>query len=625
MKSLKKLSVIGVAAVMGCSVFAFTACNPDNGNDDNDDNGNNAVVGVAGEHAALINGALGQEIKAFGADFNVTVNTAYDYYNYVNGKKADKIEGRSSTTVFDAAVNLKANLETGDLDVSHVIEDTYSEKTETSYMYVFLRAGKLFVSDYLENAITDYSKAEFLYAGALKDFMELPEGGEDMDEITGALDEILGNVNVEEEIGAAVEGVLGLESYTAMALADSFGALTVESGKATVDLNKAVYNAVKAVKEFLGGISINTTVGEILNNKTLKGVLSPFINLIAPADLVKAIKDNLVAPDGSDIQTEQVYEMLKEIADKILLKPNANETTYDYLVRVISSEELKNVVNDLIKESTGSTQLSIDKTFDKLTVGFMLGMGGITETQFKEKLNSIKAFVDTLLQNVTEKSVTIKSSGVADNDGPSVGEGEVSPAAEEEELTFIIENTFENVKIVYSLNGNEITGQQVTAKVTNSQGMLFDEEWLESVAVVDVDATVEYEATVSLADINAAKTIEIEKVYESISQNIGIYADDTYVSLNVTNLVDNKGGLLGITVEYDGKALEFEDYGDLKECYIEDFENGSFYLGYSQSEDYFEFYINGLSAGVAHFDSEDVYYTNTVAGILAGKQSTLLG
>ena len=155
--------------------------------------------------------------------------------------------------------------------------------------------------------------------------------------------------------------------------------------------------------------------------------------------------------------------------------------------------------------------------------------------------------------------------------------------------------------------------------------MLFDEEWLESVAVVDVDATVEYEATVSLADINAAKTIEIEKVYESISQNIGIYADDTYVSLNVTNLVDNKGGLLGITVEYDGKALEFEDYGDLKECYIEDFENGSFYLGYSQSEDYFEFSINGLSAGVAHFDSEDVYYTNTVAGILAGKQSTLLG
>lgn len=625
MKSLKKLSVIGVAAVMGCSVFAFTACNPDNGNDDNDDNGNNAVVGVAGEHAALINGALGQEIKAFGADFNVTVNTAYDYYNYVNGKKADKIEGRSSTSVFDAVVNLKANLETGDLDVSHVIENTYSEQTETSYMYVFLRAGKLFVSDYLENAITDYSKAEFLYAGALKDFMELPEGGEDMDEITGVLDEILGNVNVEEEIGAAVEGVLGLESYTAMALADSFGALTVESGKATVDLNKAVYNAVKAVKEFLGGISINTTVGEILNNKTLKGVLSPFINLIAPADLVKAIKDNLVAPDGSDIQTEQVYEMLKEIADKILLKPNANETTYDYLVRVISSEELKNVVNDLIKEFTGSTQLSIDKTFDKLTVGFMLGMGGITETQFKEKLNSIKAFVDTLLQNVTEQSVTITSSGVAGNDGPSVGEGEVSPAAEEEGLTFIIENTFENVKIVYSLNGNEITGQRVTAKVTNSQGMLFDEEWLESVAVINVDASVEYEATVSLADINAAKTIEIEKVYESISQNIGIYADDTYVSLNVTNVVDNKGGLLGIMVEYDGKALEFEDYGDLKECYIEDFENGSFYLGYSQSEDYFEFYINGLSAGVAHFDSEDVYYTNTVAGILAGKQSTLLG
>ncbi|MDE6504938.1 MAG: hypothetical protein K2L42_03620 [Clostridia bacterium] len=614
MKNFKKLSALGVAAVMGCSVFAFTACNPDDGN-----GGDEGITGVSGEHAALINGALEQEIKALGADFSVTVNTADDYYNYENGKKTTVIEEKSEKYVLDTAVNVKANLESGDLDVS-VFESGAEESAETSYMYAFMRSGKLFVSDELEEAITDYSKSELLYLGALKDFMEFPEDGEGTEEISGALDGILGSVNLEEEVGAAIEGVLAMESYTVMALADAFGALTVEGGKATVDLNKAVFNAVKALKEFVNGISFETTVGEIINNKTLKGVLTPFVNLVTPAELIKAIKDNLVAPEGSDQQTAAMYAMMKELADKVLLQPAAKETAYDYLVRVISSQELINVINDMIKEMTGTTQIAFNKTLDKLTLGFVLGMGGVTEAQFKAQLGEIKATIEALSQNITDTSVTIETTS-EENNGPSIGGGGVSPAAAGSEVTFVSENKIENLKIVYTLDGNKITGQNVTAKVTNTEGRLLSaSEWYESVAVVNVQGAVKYEASVSLANINGAKTVEEEEIYVSEAQNLIL---DNGLTLTIISNVGEDGDFLGITVKNGEEVLVFTNYGEFNECFIEDAENGgSFSLVYHDLGTDYRFHVDGDYIGTVSFSKTYLYYSNTVAGILAGTAST---
>lgn len=671
MKIFKKLLTLLTAFVMAFTIAVFAACapvendnkDPDSGNTDNPNDPDNPNQPVNDPDLTLINGVLTQNYVAVTQSLTGSQSGDNKYYSLTeDGKKGSALTDKNHKNTNKITQSAKFNLADGDADIVITEEQKSTPASDYDgkhYNYAFLRDWHSFspVTQYDENynhidttPITDFTGVTLEYGGSATGNMPFNA-------------ETLGGMGKLAGLG------LGVENFVILSLGKYFGGFTKEGDVVTVDVNKMAYNLATKVNAFLAELDENTTVGDVLADDTVKAVLSSLLNGIPAATLTGVLQTVI----SSIPNIGEMLEALEIDLTKILVAPDANETTYDYFVRVISSNELKNALNAIIKAmipaEPGAPVISMPTTLNNMTLDFFLNLAGTS-------VETIKSMVARYTEDVTESLVDITViTGYLDlsDGGRYEPDEEIGPDAVVVPETVNVK--ISNAKVVFTFNGNALTKQQADVSVVMSQSYVnrgnghYDEnlnEWIydyylcESVNTMNFGVTVDYSSEKhTLKDINANKTVEGRWQY--VEQEVGIYlpvyrledggdfnVEPREIEFIVKSVVEN-----GLITDYMYKLADEPDsaYKPLGNTLTfevtivrwneetSDYDSETISLtfnvekvisevsesGYPSGDPHVEIRNDEYDIGdYNHFGGETIYYGNTVSGILAGKESAYL-
>lgn len=667
MKLWKRLTAAAVALTMSASAWAMAACGGNNdGNDDNnnstDQGGNGGITGGSGltsgeDVSAIVTALKGQELNTVNVKYNVHESeSSVHSYNRADGTK---IQDEYSRTGARANVmDLKLNVQDGDMDM--VIRSNYD------YVY-----------DYGDGEI-EYAKREDLDYTFVRSFTAFGYGYHDYTDEADeqlALEEITDwsgitldyGGDITDEIPAYAWGLITsyepLVNAVILNLASAADAVTLTEGKATVNINKLAHNIVVDLYNALDGYTNDTTIGNILQNGIIAKYLSSIFNIFT----IDEVKELLGLYLGDS------YEYIAPLFEQV--QPDANSNTYDYIVKLVKSAELKGFVNGIIGEEV------FESTLDNLTLGFIMQMitaaGGNYEDNGSsdndsladsfeppvdsdsgkvepraaqavadaddgiDYLMSLRAQLGKLVNKITATELTIES------DAPDYGTGYTG------ELSTVI--TYKNFKMEYTLNAdNTIASQKLSFNATQTSNTLYNfyygdsddmefEVRSESLEVA-CDMSVEYTSSkATLADISNCMVERSEyKVPDGTytADTNGVWVNyngyDTYVILTGSITVED-GNIVGISVEdEEGNVLTREPYAPFyMEVTFEYWENDQ----WEQFTETIEFEANMYTTwsddtlvnvrlevranGGSHYTlvsvyADRVFVTNTVGGVLSG-------
>ena len=505
MKLSKRLIAVLLIVVMVLSVFAMAACEPDlpnnddngqnnngnnngnNGNNNGDNNGNNGNNGEGSAVSDIVNALAKEGIKPL--EFNMTWTTNEEDDTYVRSADGSVysnsetgFDGHSNSSKYNQVLIIKAlaDLAKGKMDVvkketsvgeDHSYPDSSDEESDHYYYsgaeveYFFLRNWHGFDystfnrSDDKDNPavleeVTDWSDVALEYRGSnIED---------------SYLSMLINYVDYAQRVNVII-----------LNLADAANAVTVDGNKVVVDLNKLAYNMFNDINSALPKITNNTTIGQLLNDPTIKKYLSSILNAFT-VDEVLEILDDFGLLDN-------------EIAEQLLaVKPDENSTTYDYIVKLISSDEANELVSDMLKEMLG---ISLPANISDVKLGFILGLvanaTGLPDGT--DLLALAKTYVKMVADFVTETQIKVTSSH--DLDGY---QGDTSQTS-----------TIKNAKMEYVLNSDKtIASQTLTLDYEESGAHSFSRlaDDLYSIGVgtskQHLEASVVYKDSVAFTDID---------------------------------------------------------------------------------------------------------------------------
>ncbi len=400
MKAFKKITAFAVAMTMGCSVFAFTACTPND-----DDGGDNNVTSnlPAGKPAQAIDATFASALKEE-KDY-LTLN----YTNKTNGTdthhtKTNGVETATDTTTYE--INLtasgKVDLKGGNADlvaksVATFENDkgkdvSYSIKNNNYVEYDFLRSWNMF-SYKAEKEVTDFTDVELSHDGSANINWE---------EILGQIGSIGGgsgaatyaeapDLSALPTTGDLAKLSLANENTVLVKLAAAANTLKYENGVYSIDLIETVDTVIKEVGTVVAALEGDNTVGDILNNAIVKKYFSVITELV-PVETVKATVS--MAIDALST-IENVKPLLLYIQQDLdALKTVSASTTYDYIVSLISSQNLVNIANTVITimQSQGTAPTA------DVSVGEVASPAFFTKTLDKYSVNEILTIVNSMVQ-----------------------------------------------------------------------------------------------------------------------------------------------------------------------------------------------------------------------------------
>lgn len=547
----RTLLAVMVAVIMSLSLVVFAACDPDgNGPDNSDKPGNQNTDNdpPAEIPAEKVDNILATDYAAIELSGTLGVKALEEGTSYVSGK-----------------INLD-----GSADITFRQE----EEEEENYAYIFMREGAvygLFCDDEVAadkfaevpadkfKGLVDLEATIEGILGMAGDYVELPEGLELGDLVKGGVD--------------GLNGAL-------LKLANASRAASDKDGVITVDINKAIYNVVADVKGLVSGLKGTTTVGDILGNAALKNYSQLVTELVTPQDLVDAVAAILESfggeadapaatdeeypeyPDESEIAMAYAVMALNILNDVFkAVEPDENSTTYDYLVKVISSQELVDEINAAFK-GMGAPSDVLPKKVSEFTLNDILLMAEV-DMSVSDIVTAATALIESYTSGVTETSfgVTVE---------------EVTP--------FVLSNA----KILYTYGDSGLTSQKIEADVVVN--IYAPDGTKEGETSLDIDLTFDYKATayaatdfVTLPDLSGVEfggivnpPIELSTTLYEGENHVVVPAGETldfYVSVSYEweeiNIVAlNKNLLLSDRYQQSGYDITIENLSQ------EDYENG---------------------------------------------------
>lgn len=363
-KMFKTLLAVIIAVVMSLAVLAIAGC--DKKNDDTPPAGSGTL---SSDNSKLIN----TDYKALSADIDVA-----------------QAEG-------GLKISLKANLD-GSADFTMV--------SGSDYFYAFVRDWKVYMAE-TETETTDFTSAEL---EGLFDINEVIKALLEMDEVV-LPDNVVDLINIDD----GVKGTLGAVNYFVLGLAEASGAVTEAKGTVTADLNLAVYNAVKDVKEAVDTITAETTVGQFLANEKLAKYLKIFTELVKPEEVLDLLKETVDSIKNSPDVSAEVKAMAQQISSLLdACQPEEGSSTLEYILKLLT---------DL-----GCGELKISEVL----------------TMLKPELT-----VDAVKQTVAGMASLFEADKIKTENG-----------------------SVENLKMVYSYTGDRVlTSQKLTAKITAEESV----------------------------------------------------------------------------------------------------------------------------------------------------------
>ena len=538
MKKFKRAAALFVATLMAGSLASFTACG----------NGDNKKVDK------FLDAMLSQKVEHVGMETN-TVTTRAD--------------GSPSNMTQTAQMNVK----TGDADIVTQVKDG---DTLVSWQNHFLRDWNIFTYDQADGEAASWNGVTLTYKGNV-----LTQTANKIDGMTSWAGYLTGTVLSAGSVDA------GAGNYAIAKFAHAFGGLTVAEDTASIDLNKTFYRAAQELKTALHSINEKTTLGNFLKTEEMRNLFSPFTEMMTPAELKGTIVALINAVTESSPEIQQLFLLMGLDFDALFPTPTKNISTYDYLLKVISSEAMKNTINSIVVwarvlQGQQSLTPALSTTLDKVKLSDLFALAGV-------QISDVVAIFDHLTKNMTEENFAL-----------------VTPDAE---------ISLTNMTIVYTLSEGTVAQQDITIDCAVTEE--------DSAVTVCLNEKIVYPAEAyTLADISACKTEELtlrytdgEKLDLPYLSELGYTLSQKVTDNQVVGFVlaDSQEGTknIGANVPFTiygantSYSLLIELDGDDVQLFLEDGD------GYEQVD---ECCLIG-DRGVIH---------NTVGGILQGKAGTFV-
>jgi hypothetical protein len=395
MKKFQKGLMALIATVTCVSMVGMTACS--NG-DESGDNTNltqeqyidKFVDAVAEQDFAGLSGTVVVEMDQT-SDATYSMSEYFSAQNYYSIGKVNI----NASVVYDA-VNTKADLSVKYTDKStSYYGDDYANRgkglsgveSKTNYYGIFLRDGYAFETD-STSEITKYDSTILLDAIELSDLY-----GDAFGSISSQMSFLSALTDTSSLTDLDKTAISSLMS-TMTEIAEKYEAVTVSGNTITVDYNKLVVGVYNDFTTILSSITGTTTVGEIVGNETVKGL----IDSITSSMDAKTIYDSIKEEYGTSTEAQEIFNKLPE--------PAANQSVYDYLVVLINNSQftslvlgtngkvLANMTLDGLLELTGTT-MTVDTIKQMISSAFTLTEEGDTVT--------IKVTTTSGVSNITLK------------------------------------------------------------------------------------------------------------------------------------------------------------------------------------------------------------------------------
>lgn len=681
MKTLKRLLTVVLAFVMSLTVAVFSACNFTSGNNgDNGDKGNNGesgdngnnggnggddvtaeYVGSTEEITALVNAMLTQKVEYAGMTESVAIKSKGNRYR-INSAGQTISEMSSYDDNDNSGLSGNFNLKAGDGDIVITSESVVPdlEQSYNRYSYTLLRDWNAFSYSEMDPEtgasvkVTDFKGKTLYWNGKITDLMS-DAGVPDINAIfnTTSLGELAGSIIV-PAYGASIA-----------AFADQLGAFTIEGNKATADLNKAAYNLVQKVTAVLDKIDENTKVGDLLALEEVKDLITALTTGLTGAQIkeyatqiIDVVCSIPMFENGGTLS--QMLTALNVDVSKLFVEPAEGDTAYDYIVKLISSNELYKFINDVLKavqlmnNPTATSLITLPSNVNEIKLNWFLDFAGIDVAKIKSLVSSYTEGTNETTLKINQSSNVIKVSYHTSD--PETGE-------DVEEIITVNSRTHNyvtasNMKVEYTLDGNRVVSQ----KISTNESRTFRESNYSSISNHKVDYVEMDEGSESVS-ITATLNYPAE-AYElaDISSNPVIYsrgewlADKTYTDDVNIYIYRELFSDLGIAEEYEG--VEVAEYiatanivnGVYKGFELSDEQGNKVTVGensfqisvkpYKYGDDgreygtpvnvtvdmkkseynsaYVELLINNRYCTSINFSQDTVYYQNTVSKLLVG-------
>ena len=307
MKKLNKILTLALSGALLCSTGIFSSC-----------------MGNVAEATRT------QEITA--VKFNLSYEDSFDGY-----KNSRKIDGAANLLDGDADLNVKTN-----------------GKSEDAH----LRSWYAFVSSDDEyraySEIHDFLTGDYDYHGQydkIVDTMVLDE-----DAYKNYLRPLLQILGAEVPENASLieltSPILGLVSSTVLHELDSLGCISQKGDTAKVDAVKLINNFKADYEEFLNDIDENTKLSDVLTHKNVKKYMNALLCNVK-ADTIKKNIPTVLESFQSDFNkdlNENILEILADCIKLMNISPDFNSSAYEYLVKLVSSEEFSALIKNATDE-----------------------------------------------------------------------------------------------------------------------------------------------------------------------------------------------------------------------------------------------------------------------------------
>lgn len=556
MKIFKKFLAALVAVVMAFGIFAFAACDKDDKNDKTDgttngDTGNGDTGNGGGSTtktpAELLLEAVDKAssyIELTAESTNVTNTESYTLPSLTDEKPSTTKKSESTTSII---ISGKANVETGNADLTYACSENEGEEEENSLVYYFLRDWKMFscAAEPDEETgeveeITDFSETILYYGGELSEM------------VSGFISLIYGKIGggmaapatlAEQpslDVGALASPALGKVNTVLVRLAVAADTLEVNNGVYSVDVIKTLNKAWTEISAVVEALDENTTVGDVLANATVKKYLSVFTELV-PAQTLYNVAVESIKSLSSAMQTA-----LSFLAD---IKPDEGSTTYDYLVKLISSNGVKSLLNTILQAKLGASQEIFSTTLDKAKVNDLLALAEMD-------VASVKAMLEALPFEISDEKLIVTIEG-------------------EKETTSI---TYTELKLGYTVADGKLTEQTLSVKYNQEDKevdrygfgvgseMHYTYSIWEASTSAETTASLKYvDSAATLADLSKCNVVKAEEWQGYIDGetgrmlyvNVSHFSNDEYeykestVYLNVTAKVNEQDEVVGVYVNGD--------------------------------------------------------------------------
>ena len=377
MKKLKKILICAAACVTACSFTALTACA-----DNTPGDGLSSDVTVTEQMSAE---ALGAQLAKFENQSTTSLTVS-------GGLKMTKM-GEETVDMDIATLSAKANLTVGNADVSVGLNSLIfgGDQDAPSTGNKPLAQAEGDAEEGSEEGGEEGGEIEMMEMNVyLRDWIafypdmdETGDGDYNYKDLAAAVSESA-NMVIEEVVTALTGGFMQ-DNTMLFTLANSTDSILVDETTHTItlDINKMVYGLYGYIKQIVNNLTEYTTLSGLLKCSAVRYYVEAYLGDMTAEELYENLMEAIF---GGEEGTTPYAAEGEEVNPFAAIMPNEGEKAYDYILRVLGSDDFAMIMGsenpigatkivDMIGEDASETLETI-----KSMVTLIDGMNIFTET-----------------------------------------------------------------------------------------------------------------------------------------------------------------------------------------------------------------------------------------------------